>query len=113
MPLLTGLLALILSACFPVVTVETQGPSASAGVRVSPRTSGALQTIRIPTPRPHGALEVVRADGSKFHIPPGHYPPPGSCRVWFPGRPPGQQPPPGNCSVLDRQVPAGAYLVYG
>ena len=27
-------------------------------------------------------------------IPPGHMPPPGEGRLWFPDRPPGQQPPP-------------------
>lgn len=30
-------------------------------------------------------------------IPPGHYPPPGHCRDWYPDRPPGHQPPPYRC----------------
>ncbi len=47
------------------------------------------------------------------HVPPGHRPPPGECRIWYPGTPPGQQPPPGPCHVLERQVPPGAVLVYG
>jgi len=55
------------------------------------------------------------AYGSYFHehgyahldIPPGHYPPPGECRVWFPDRPAGHQPPPGNCN----HVPPGAWLI--
>ncbi len=47
------------------------------------------------------------------NIPPGHLPPPGECRIWFPDRPPGQQSPPGNCDVLSRQVPPGARLIYG
>lgn len=46
-------------------------------------------------------------------VPPGHMPPPGACRIWFPGRPPGQQPPPGDCFELQRQVPPGAVLVRG
>ena len=46
-------------------------------------------------------------------IPPGHMPPPGSCRIWFPDRPPGQQPPPGPCGALRWQVPPGALLVQG
>lgn len=51
---------------------------------------------------------------SHFHIPPGHMPPAGMCRVWIPGRPPGHQPPPGDCRVLSRQVPRRAYLIaYG
>ena len=63
-----------------------------------------------------GALFVPTApaiakDDHKFHVPPGHMPPPGSCRIWFPGRPPGHQPAPGSCRVLSRQVPRGAYLI--
>jgi hypothetical protein len=46
-------------------------------------------------------------------IPPGHMPPPGECRIWYPDRPPGQQPPPGPCHELRDQVPAGAILVRG
>jgi hypothetical protein len=46
-------------------------------------------------------------------VPPGHLPPPGSCRIWFPDRPPGHQPPPGSCAQLYWQVPPGAVLVHG
>jgi hypothetical protein len=46
-----------------------------------------------------------------LHIPPGHLPPPGLCRIWFPGRPPGHQPRPGNCRTLSLQVPRGALLI--
>lgn len=46
-------------------------------------------------------------------IPPGHLPPPGECRIWFPDRPPGQQPPPGPCGALQDRVPPGAVLVWG
>lgn len=62
---------------------------------------------------------VVVADGRghdghhAVKIPPGHMPPPGKCRVWFPDRPPGHQPPPGNCGELRHRVPAGAVLVGG
>jgi hypothetical protein len=44
-------------------------------------------------------------------IPPGHLPPPGACRVWYPGQPPGHQPPPGPCGRLRHRVPAGAWLI--
>ncbi|WP_152425078.1 hypothetical protein [Nafulsella turpanensis] len=44
-------------------------------------------------------------------IPPGHMPPPGSCRIWYPGRPPGHQPPPFKCSGARREIPPGAFLV--
>ena len=48
-----------------------------------------------------------------FRIPPGHLPPPGECRIWYPGLPPGQQPPPGNCRDLQWQGPLGAWLIHG
>ncbi len=51
--------------------------------------------------------------GQPVHVPPGHLPPPGECRVWYPDRPPGHQPPPGPCHVLQYQVPPGAVLVQG
>jgi hypothetical protein len=44
-------------------------------------------------------------------IPPGHLPPPGECRVWYPGKPPGHQPPPTKCGRLRHRVPAGAWLI--
>lgn len=53
------------------------------------------------------------APADHVHIPPGHLPPPGACRIWFPDRPPGQQPPPGPCDELRHQVPWGAVLVRG
>jgi hypothetical protein len=34
-------------------------------------------------------------------VPPGHYPPPGLCRLWFVDRPPGQQPPPEDCGIVE------------
>jgi hypothetical protein len=46
-------------------------------------------------------------------VPPGHLPPPGACRIWYPDRPPGQQPPPGPCQVLQYHVPPGAVLIRG
>jgi hypothetical protein len=44
-----------------------------------------------------GRWKHVHEYGHHPHIPPGHYPPPGECRVWIPGRPPGHQPPPVKC----------------
>jgi Ni/Co efflux regulator RcnB len=48
---------------------------------------------------------------TQLDIPPGHLPPPGACRVWYPGIPPGHQPPPGPCGRLRHRVPAGAWLM--
>lgn len=45
-------------------------------------------------------------------VPKGHYPPPGECRIWHPGRPPGQQPPPARCDRLVGRVPYGAFILY-
>ena len=45
-------------------------------------------------------------------VPPGHYPPPGSCRLWYEGRPPGHQPKPVPCESLIGRVPPGAFLLY-
>ena len=45
-------------------------------------------------------------------IPPGHLPPPGMCKIWFPNTPPGRQSKrSGNCNTLQRQVPQGAWLI--
>lgn len=48
---------------------------------------------------------------TQLDIPEGYFPPPGSCRIWFPHRPAGQQPPPGDCEELVYEVPAGAWLL--
>jgi hypothetical protein len=68
-------------------------------------------------------MGVVPAEAGRRHrdrdqrvqalgIPEGHLPPPGECRIWFPGKPPGQQPPPGRCSTLRREIPPGAWLLH-
>ena len=44
-------------------------------------------------------------------IPPGHLPPPGKCRLWYPDRPPGHQPPPECCEYLYADAPVGAWLI--
>lgn len=53
-----------------------------------------------------------RQGHGRLDIPPGHYPAPGECRVWHPGRPPGHQPPPGKCDRLRAEVPPGAWLIH-
>ena len=80
----------------------------------------------IPIPRgPSGDVIVLdddrdrdrdeRRDGGvarRLGVPRGHYPPPGECRVWYPGREPGQQPPPAKCDRLVGRVPVGACILY-
>jgi surface antigen len=51
--------------------------------------------------------------GRAYFVPPGHMPPPGMCRVWYPDRPPGHQPPPGPCNVLIVRLPRDAELIRG
>lgn len=47
-------------------------------------------------------------------VPRGHYPPPGSCRVWYPNRPPGHQPAPTNCENLRNvRLAPGAFILHG
>ncbi|MGE0702859.1 MAG: hypothetical protein AB7F99_04590 [Vicinamibacterales bacterium] len=48
-------------------------------------------------------------------IPPGHMPPPGSCRVWYDGVPPGRQPDPTSCQEAERQASRSrdARVIYG
>ena len=43
---------------------------------------------------------------------PKHYPPPGKCRVWYPGQPPGHQPPATSCHTARGDRPAGAWVLY-
>jgi hypothetical protein len=64
-----------------------------------------------PTPEYYESAPVYHSASVK--IPPGHLPPPGECRIWYPDRPPGHQPPPGDCYTLQYQVPPGAFLVHG
>ncbi len=100
---------LMLSACAPgtgVLDVRLR-------LDVTPAVRAGVQVVRVPPERPEGGITVRPRADQAFRIPPGHYPPPGQCRIWVPNRPPGQQSPPGSCSTLERQVPPGAYLIEG
>jgi hypothetical protein len=58
-----------------------------------------------------GLLASTAAYAAPAHIPAGHLPPPGSCRVWYPGTPPGHQPPPQACHTAFQVAPVGAWVV--
>ena len=65
-----------------------------------------------------GALLVLTApsagaQGRSDRVPPGHRPPPGSCRVWVDGVPPGRQSAPTDCATAERTRPANAVVIYG
>lgn len=56
---------------------------------------------------------VMGAPATVIDVPPGHYPAPGSCRIWRPGVAPGLQELPGSCADLQNRVPSGAVLLRG
>ena len=93
---------LVLSSCVPTftVTVPAQEEPSAGGIRV----------VRVPREAQRG-MDVQLRDGKAFHVPPGHLPPPGMCRIWLPGTPPGHQPPPGDCEELEARVPPEAVLL--
>ncbi len=55
---------------------------------------------------------VVVAGRRMLFVPPGQYPPPGSCRVWIHDLPPGQQARATPCNALGT-IPAGAFILFG
>jgi len=58
------------------------------------------------------ALEAQGRGGRHgLHIPPGHMPTPGDCRVWYIGQPPGHQPPAVPCGILRGYRFPGAVVV--
>src|SRR5690606_26167425 len=101
-----------LGACAPSIRIEAEFPATTV-FTVRPQSSGVLLFVRVPASRPSGGIHVERSRGRTFHIPPGHYPPPGQCRVWNPDLPPGRQSKPGPCHRLERRVPPGSILIYG
>ncbi len=57
-------------------------------------------------------VEEHHEEGERLGVPRGHLPPPGGCRIWFPGRPPGHQPPPAGCREAMATAPAGTWVLY-
>lgn len=65
----------------------------------------------VPAPGPEGREKKGEWSLHALGIPKGHMPPPGSCRIWYPGRPPGHQPPPVKCGAGRLRIPLGTFLV--
>jgi hypothetical protein len=64
--------------------------------------------------QPATVAGVVRRFGHRYldlNVPPGHFPPPGSCKLWYPERPAGQQPPPASCAELIRTAPVDTVVI--
>lgn len=92
---------LALAACSAIVPVGANHPERSSDVVVVDRRGD-----------DRGRGEERGNGRRSFSVPPGHYPPPGQCRVWYAGRPPGQQPRAARCGQLVGRVPLGAILLY-
>jgi hypothetical protein len=83
-----------------------QGYTTGAGATPAP-----TPVVAQPVPVAVAPPAVVAAAPRRVHVPPGHYPPPGHCRIWHPGRPPGHQPRPFPCHQRVA-VPPGAFILY-
>lgn len=74
--------------------------------------AGCAGTVAVGAPRPTVVVAEERESRPALGVPPGHLPPPGACRVWYPGRPPGHQPPPVRCANAASRAPAGTWVLY-
>jgi len=63
-------------------------------------------------PEPRARAGKAPSAAARLDVPPGKLPPPGLCRVWFPGRPPGHQPKPAPCADVEVGAPAGTWVLY-
>jgi hypothetical protein len=62
--------------------------------------------------RPGAGTSHAAEAPQSLGIPAGHLPPPGECRLWFPGKPAGHQPAPGKCEKILPDAPAGSWVLY-
>lgn len=60
------------------------------------------------------AQSRARVGSRELHVPPGHHPPEGQCRIWYEDRPPGRQPDAAPCDeLLDHDLEPGFFILYG
>lgn len=86
-----------------------------AATACSPTVSSSTRSRPEPVVQGDHRVESRRAPeakGKALGVPPGQLPPPGKCRVWFPGRPPGRQPRAESCSAAMANAPAGSWVLY-
>jgi hypothetical protein len=65
-----------------------------------------------PEPRAETRAGKAPSGAERLGVPPGQLPPPGLCRVWFPGRPPGRQSKAAPCADVEVGAPAGSWVLY-
>lgn len=75
-------------------------------------TSTTYESQPAPRPAPEPVPQTAPSTAATLGIPPGHLPPPGQCRVWIPGTPPGHQARAAACLGIERDAPAGSWIVY-
>lgn len=69
-------------------------------------------TVVTPTPQTQPSPSRGPSTAATLGIPPGHLPPPGSCRVWLQGIPPGHQTVSRICKGIESTAPAGSWILY-
>lgn len=69
-----------------------------------------------PEPVHHGSgrssPHPMQGPVASLGIPPGHYPPPGQCRIWMPGVAADRQAKCVPCTSIDGEIPLGAWVLY-
>lgn len=87
-------LLLMFSACATRVVVHSPAPA--------------------PEPVHHSSAPAHPVQGpvASLGVPPGHFPPPGQCRIWVQGVPPGRQAECVPCNSIDGEIPLGALVLY-
>ncbi|MBZ0267964.1 hypothetical protein K8I85_07400 [bacterium] len=69
-----------------------------------------------PEPVHHGSasspVHPVKGPVASLGVPPGHFPPPGQCRIWMPGVAAGKQAKCVPCTSIDGGIPLGAWVLY-
>ena len=83
--------------------------------RAATQVKSAQTPVSASVPRKSSTTPAPASDDMKrpsLGIPPDEIPSPGECRLWMPGTPPAQQSAPGQCSVVQKTVPAGAWVLH-
>jgi hypothetical protein len=108
-------LARFAACCLAAASLLLVGcaPAADGTVTIRPVERDGVWVVSVAPTQVGRALQVRHSVLRSLTIPRGFVPPPGMCRVWRAGVAPGRQAPIGNCGMLERQAPAGTYLIYG